>query len=32
MRGDAGYNIIKLANDKKENYDLIVIGSRADAL
>jgi len=28
MRGDAGYNIIKLAHDKKENYDLIVIGSR----
>jgi nucleotide-binding universal stress UspA family protein len=28
MRGDTGYNIIKLAHDKKENYDLIVIGSR----
>jgi len=28
MHGDAGYNIIKLAHDKKENYDLIVIGSR----
>ncbi len=28
MRGDPGYNIIKLAHDKKENYDLIVIGSR----
>jgi len=28
MRGDTGYNIIKLAHDKKENYDMIVIGSR----
>jgi nucleotide-binding universal stress UspA family protein len=28
MRGDIGYNIIKLAHNKKENYDLIVIGSR----
>ena len=28
MRGDIGYNIIKLAHDKKENYDLIVMGSR----
>jgi len=28
MRGDTGYNIIKLAHDKKENYDLIIIGSR----
>ena len=28
MRGDIGYNIIKLAHDKKEKYDLIVIGSR----
>lgn len=28
MRGDIGYNIIKLAHDKKEKYDMIVIGSR----
>jgi len=28
MRGDIGYNIIKLAQDKKEKFDLIVIGSR----
>ena len=28
MRGDIGYNIIKLAHDKKENFNLIVIGSR----
>ena len=28
MRGDIGYNIIKLAHDKKEKFNLIVIGSR----
>ncbi len=28
MRGDIGYNLIKLAHDKKENFDLIVMGSR----
>ena len=28
MRGDAGYNIIKLAHNKKDKFDLIVIGSR----
>ncbi|MEK6866772.1 MAG: universal stress protein [Thermoproteota archaeon] len=28
MRGDIGYNIIKLAHDKKEKFSLIVIGSR----
>jgi len=28
MRGDIGYNIIKLAHNKKENFNLIVIGSR----
>ena len=28
MRGDIGYNIIKLAHDNKEKYDMIVIGSR----
>src|SRR3990167_587890 len=28
MRGDIGYNIIKLAHDKKENFNLIVMGSR----
>ena len=27
-RGDAGYHIIKTANSKKNNFDLIVIGSR----
>ena len=26
--GDAGYNIIKMAHDKKNRFDLIVIGSR----
>ncbi len=31
MRGDVGYNIIKLAHDKKEKYDLIVSSSRAEA-
>ena len=28
MRGDIGYNIIKLAHNKKEKFDLIVMGSR----
>ena len=28
MRGDIGYNLIKLAHDKKEKFNLIVIGSR----
>ncbi|MBA4454938.1 MAG: universal stress protein [Nitrosopumilaceae archaeon] len=28
MRGDVGYNIIKLAQSKKEKFNLIVIGSR----
>lgn len=28
MRGDIGYNIIKLAHDKKENFNLIIMGSR----
>ena len=28
MRGDIGYNIIKLAHNKKDKFDLIVIGSR----
>lgn len=28
MRGDAGYNLVKLAHDKKERFDLIVMGSR----
>ena len=28
MRGDVGYNIIKLAHNKKEKFNLIVIGSR----
>jgi len=28
MRGDPGYNIIKLAHNKKDKFDLIVIGSR----
>lgn len=28
MRGDIGYNIIKLAHNKKENFNLIVIGTR----
>jgi len=28
MRGDIGYNIIKLAHDKKSKFDLIVMGSR----
>ena len=28
MRGDIGYNIIKLAHSKKEKFNLIVIGTR----
>ena len=28
MRGDIGYNIIKLAHNKKEKFNLIVIGTR----
>lgn len=28
VRGDTGYNIIKLAHDKKQKFNLIVIGSR----
>lgn len=28
MRGDTGYNLVKLAHDKKENFDLVVMGSR----
>jgi nucleotide-binding universal stress UspA family protein len=28
MQGNIGYNLIKLAHDKKENFSLIVIGSR----
>ena len=28
MRGDIGYNIIKLAHDKKQKFELIVMGSR----
>ncbi len=28
MRGDIGYNIIKLAHNKKEKFNLIIIGSR----
>ena len=28
MRGDVGYNIIKLAHNKKNKFDLIIIGSR----
>jgi len=28
MRGDIGYNIIKLAHNKKEKFSLIVMGSR----
>lgn len=28
MRGDVGYNIVKLAQNKKEKFNLIVIGSR----
>lgn len=28
MTGNVGYNLIKLAHDKKENFSLIVMGSR----
>jgi nucleotide-binding universal stress UspA family protein len=28
MRGDIGYNIVKLAHSKKEKFNLIVIGNR----
>lgn len=28
IRGDIGFNIVKLANDKKEKFDIVVIGSR----
>jgi len=28
MRGDIGYNIIKLAHDNKQKFNLIVMGSR----
>lgn len=28
MRGDTGYNLVKLAHDKKEKFDLIIMGSR----
>ena len=28
MRGDIGYNIIKLAHNKKEKFSIIVMGSR----
>lgn len=28
MTGNIGYNLIKLAHDKKENFNLIVMGSR----
>ena len=28
MRGDIGYNIIKIAHDKKQKFNLIVMGSR----
>ena len=28
MRGDIGYNIIKLAHNKKEKFNLLVMGSR----
>lgn len=28
IRGDIGFNIVKLANDKKEKFDMVVIGSR----
>ncbi len=27
LKGDAGYNIIKLAHDKKHNYNIIVMGT-----
>lgn len=28
IRGDIGFNIVKLANDRKEKFDIVVIGSR----
>jgi len=28
MRGDVGYNIIKLSHNKRDKFDLIVIGTR----
>ena len=28
MQGNIGYNLIKLAHDKKENFSLVVMGSR----
>lgn len=28
VRGDVGYNIVKFAHDKKERFDMVVIGSR----
>ena len=28
LRGDVGYNIVKMAQSKNDHYDLIVIGSR----
>lgn len=28
IHGDIGFNIAKLANDKKEKFDIVVIGSR----
>lgn len=28
LKGDVGYNIVKMAQNKKDRYDLIVIGSR----
>ncbi|GKS67742.1 universal stress protein [Nitrosarchaeum sp.] len=28
MQGNVGYNLIKMAHDKKENFSLIVMGSR----
>jgi len=28
LRGDVGYNLVKLAHDKKENFSIIVMGSR----
>ncbi len=28
MRGNVGYNIVKIAHNKKDKFDLIVMGSR----
>lgn len=28
IKGDIGFNIVKMANNKKEKFDMIVIGSR----